>query len=88
MRVQSVNEKEKMTGDLRALDFVIQETALYLDGHPGDGEALAYYKDRAAARNALARAYEERFGPLTIFGGESGRTNVWQWVSTPWPWEN
>ena len=82
-----MNEKETMLSDLRALDFVIQETALYLDGHPEDAEALRYRRDKVSARNALAEAYEQRFGPLTIFGSVQQPETKWQWVSSPWPWE-
>jgi spore coat protein JB len=35
---------------------------------------------------ALCRAeYEEKYGPITIFGVEDD--NYWDWVKTPWPWE-
>ncbi len=71
--------------DLRALDFAIQETVLYLDAYPECREALEYYHALVAQRAAVADAYERTCGPTTIYGNRS-RTS-WDWVKAPWPWE-
>ncbi|MBQ9784866.1 MAG: spore coat protein CotJB [Clostridia bacterium] len=70
---------------LRALDFAIVETALYLDVYPQCAEALEYYHALIAQRETVAAAYEKGCGPLTIYGNRS--LNSWDWVNTPWPWE-
>lgn len=70
---------------LRALDFAIQETVLYLDAYPQCGEALEYYHALIAQREKVASAYEKGCGPLTIYGNRS--RNSWDWVAGPWPWE-
>ncbi len=71
--------------DLRALDFAIQETVLYLDAYPECGEALEYYHALLEQRKAVSDAYEKSCGPLTAWGNRS-RTS-WDWVKAPWPWE-
>ena len=71
---------------LRALDFAIQETALYLDAYPHHPEALEYYHALIAQREKVAAAYEKDCAPLTIYGNRN-RTK-WDWVAGPWPWEN
>ena len=70
---------------LRALDFAIQETVLYLDAYPNHQQALAYYHELIAQRKEVADRYESACGPLTVMGNKS-RT-AWDWVSGPWPWE-
>ena len=71
---------------LRALDFAIQETALYLDAYPHHPEALEYYHALIAQREKVAAAYEKDCAPLTIYGNRN-RTK-WDWVAGPWPWES
>ena len=70
---------------LRAIDFALVETTLYLDAYPNSCEALAYYHKLLAERRALADHYTETCGPLTALD-HSSQTS-WQWVKTPWPWE-
>ncbi len=70
---------------LRALDFAIQETALYLDAYPNHPQALEYYHALIAQREKTAAAYESSCGPLTIYGNRNPK--AWDWVSGPWPWE-
>ena len=71
---------------LRAIDFALVETALYLDAYPDSAEALAYYHKLLAERQLLADDYTKNFGPLTI--GDNVSQTSWQWVKTPWPWEH
>lgn len=70
---------------LRALDFAIQETVLYLDAYPDSDEALQYYHALLRQRACALAAYEEGCGPMTIYGNRSQTS--WDWVKAPWPWE-
>lgn len=70
---------------IRALDFAIVETALYLNAYPENCEALAYYHELTDKREVLAHSYEQHCGPLTIGGNKS--VNTWDWTHGPWPWE-
>ncbi len=70
---------------LRALDFAIQETVLYLDAYPKCAEALEYYHQLIAQRAEVLSAYEKNCGPVTMYGNMS-RTS-WDWIKDPMPWE-
>lgn len=64
--------------------FAAHEAALYLDTHPNDAAAYAYFrKYRDLAREAAA-AYEKQYGPLTVAASDG---SPWPWVNAPWPWE-
>ena len=66
--------------------FAVDDVLLYLDTHPEDQEALAYYKNMKDAREAAVSAYENQFGPLTK-DGVKDCVDYWVWVNSPWPWE-
>ena len=70
---------------LRAIDFAIQETVLYLDAYPHNQEALHYYHQLCEQRKEAMSAYEKKCGPITMYGNVSH--NSWDWVKDPWPWE-
>ena len=70
---------------LRALDFAIQETVLYLDAYPNHAEALKYYHALIEQRGKLADEYQRTCAPLNAYGNHS-RTS-WDWIRGPWPWE-
>ena len=70
---------------IQALAFSAHETALYLDGHPGDRRAIAYFNEQNEKLKDAVAAYEESYGPLRAngFDGDGG----WTWVKGPWPWK-
>lgn len=70
---------------LRAFDFAILETALFLNAHPDHEEALAYYCELREKYDKLYAEYTENCGPLTIHTNDN--KSSWDWVKTPWPWE-
>lgn len=70
---------------LRAIDFAIQETVLYLDAYPENQQALDYYHELLEQRKQLLSSHEKNCGPMTMYGNVS--RNSWDWVEGPWPWE-
>ena len=70
---------------LRAIDFALVDTALYLDAYPECREALAYYHQLLAEREALS---SELSGgcrmPMTC--RENRNRDSWDWTRGPWPW--
>ena len=79
----SVNCK-KLMEQIRAVDFALYETVLYLDVYPHSCDALETYRKLRAQSEALHAEYEASCGPLTAFGN---RGNTWDWMSQPFPWE-
>lgn len=84
-RSSGCGECTVLMSKIRAVDFAIQETVLYLDAYPCNQEALEYYHSLIEIREKLMSSYQTACGPLTNDGNTS-RTN-WEWISSPWPWE-
>ena len=64
--------------------FALDEIALYLETHPMDTQAMAYYQYAKKANQEAVAAYEKVYGPLLINQVNSGS---WTWTVNPWPWE-
>ena len=71
---------------LRAIDFAIQETVLYLDAYPQNRQALEYYHKLIEMRTRILSSYEKSCGPMTMYGNVNH--SAWDWVEGPWPWEH
>ena len=65
--------------------FAIDDVILYLDTHPDDCEARAYYNRMRDAYQDACQEYNEKGGPLTIMDVDV--SSWWNWVEGPWPWE-
>ena len=70
---------------LRAIDFALQETVLYLDAYPQSKQALRYYHRLIKEREQLMESYQSHCGPLTMYGNTN--QNAWDWINGPWPWD-
>ena len=75
---------KKLMEQIRAVDFALYETVLYLDVYPHSCDALETYRKLSAQSEALHAEYEASCGPLTAFGN---RGDTWDWMSQPFPWE-
>ncbi|MCL2857194.1 MAG: spore coat protein CotJB [Oscillospiraceae bacterium] len=80
-----MTEREVLLKRVQVCDFALNDTALFLDTHPEDAAALAYYKKYLEMRAAAASEFESRFGPLTKGAYDGGPR--WKWVDGPWPWQ-
>jgi len=70
---------------VQVLCFVVVDMQLYLDTHPCDEEALAYYREAVANYKQAKMQFEENFGPLTATA--SLDCDRWSWADMPLPWE-
>ena len=75
----------RLMDQIRAVDFALYETVLYLDVYPHSCDALENYRKLKAQSEALHKEYETTHAPLTAFGNESETS--WDWMSKPFPWE-
>ncbi len=80
-----MTEKDMLLRRIQAEDFALYETVLFLDSHPKNKKALAYYGKHRKLAESLRAEYTNKYGPLTVCGNESD--SDWQWVMKPWPWE-
>lgn len=81
--MNNISKKELMMM-IQQYSFALVECNLFLDSHPNNREALEYFEKVKRMLAECTEAYEENYGPLTVFGSSG---EPWQWVSTPWPWE-
>lgn len=83
-----VNQKEKNVTpltELQALNFAIQELALYLDTHREDREALELYRNYQQMYERCREEFKKNHGPLNHMGASDSET--YDWLDDPWPWE-
>ena len=63
---------------------ILDDVSLFLDTHPDNQEALAYYREVSNLRANALNAYEQQYGPLF---SEHVTAGQWDWVTETWPWE-
>ena len=86
MMAQGTPSRQQMLKWVDMLSFAVQEANLYLDTHPSDQAALAYFQEYNQLRCQALKDYAALYGPLTIETARGGR-GKWEWVNRPWPWE-
>lgn len=78
--------RRELLSHLNHVSFAADEAKLYLDTHPCDQEALAYFQEYTRQRNATLKEYAAAYGPLTVDTAD-GCTDRWSWINEPWPWQ-
>lgn len=79
-------QKELMQ-HINAVSFAVDDVKLYLNTHPQDPEALAYFEKYSRLRNQALKEYAMNFGPLTIDAASASCKDYWKWINEPWPWQ-
>lgn len=77
--------KAALMKQMNEVSFAMDDAKLFLDTHPGDMKALAYFENMAGLRNSALAAYESQYGPLFAEHVTSGK--AWTWETEFWPWE-
>lgn len=83
-----VNNREKpitLSTEIQALQFAVQELALYLDTHRDDSEALELYRTYQKMLHHCKMEYQKKRGPLTH--QHISECQDYDWICDPWPWE-
>ncbi len=83
-----VNRHEKTVSpmsELQALNFAIQELALYLDTHRDDKEALAQYRGYQKMYDQCMIEFRKKRGPMNH--RQISDSECYDWLDDPWPWE-
>lgn len=78
------NRKQAMD-EIDQLSFALTDTALFLDTHPLDMNALTFYHQILQRKRSAVNVYTALFGPLDNQSVTS--KNEWTWINDPWPWE-
>lgn len=83
--IAALSRQELLRG-IQMAAFAVKEAQLFLDTHPTDAAAIAYFNKYNQKRQELCAEFTRRFGPLSLEGYQvPGET--WEWVKGPWPWE-
>lgn len=83
---QKTPTRQQMLNWVNMVSFAVTESGLYLDNHPTDPTALAYFQEYSRLRNQALEEYAAMYGPLTL-DTASGCQKMWEWINQPWPWE-
>lgn len=84
---QSERSRENLLSFLDQVSFSVVEMNLYLDTHPYDEDALAFFREKLALRKEALQEYAQKYGPLTIDTANDRMSCSFEWVTQPWPWE-
>ena len=60
------SNRKELLDHINQVSFAVDEAKLYLDTHPCDPEALAYFKEYSQKRNKALKEYARIYGPLTV----------------------
>ncbi len=83
-----MNDKKRLLRKIHSLDFAIYEMVLYLDTHPASKKAMELLKVYKQRRKECIALYEEKYGPYILVPADAPMSSCWEWLDSPWPWEN
>lgn len=78
--------KNQLLSYINHVSFSMYDTVLFLDTHPTDREAIAYFNEMKQARKTALKIYQKKFAPLLLDGVDADCE--WTWGMEPLPWEN
>ena len=79
--------RKELMDHINQTSFAVDDVKLYLDTHPCDEEALAFFREYSQLHNEALREYAKQYGPLTIDTAGESCNERWQWINEPWPWQ-
>lgn len=79
--------RKELLHQINVVSFAVNDVQLFLDTHPCDQSALAYFHDYNKLRNQALKEYAKYYGPLTIDTTMTACTDRWNWINEPWPWQ-
>ena len=78
--------RKDLMDKINQYSFAMNEANLFLDTHPFDAEALAFFQKHRELRVEAVKEYAKYYAPLAIDYAVCDKT-PWSWVNEPWPWE-
>lgn len=79
--------RKDLLREINLASFAVNDVQLFLDTHPCDQNALAYFQEYSRKRNQALREYAKYYGPLTIDTTVTSCMDRWNWINEPWPWQ-
>ena len=87
MRRNQLSPRCSFLQQINEVSFAVNDMLLYLDTHPDDERALAFFTEVSDRRNQLLTEYARDYGPLTIDTVAKTCEGLWKWSQQPFPWE-
>ena len=78
--------RKDLMDKINLYSFAMNEANLFLDTHPYDTEAMAYFQKHRELRMEAVKEYSKHYAPLVIDHAVCDKT-PFSWVNEPWPWE-
>lgn len=78
--------KKELMDKINQYSFAMNEANLFLDTHPFDTDALAYFQKYRQLRVDAVKEYANYYAPLAIDYAVCDKI-PWSWANEPWPWE-
>ena len=78
--------KEQLLRRIATTGFACVDACLYLDTHPEDTEAIAYFEKQNRMYQEALHEYSTQYGPLTLSHVHNPK-DYWTWADQPWPWQ-
>lgn len=79
--------RKELYNYINVVSFAVDDVKLFLDTHPCNESALAYFDEYSKLRNQALKEYARCYGPLTIDTASSTCSDRWKWINEPWPWQ-
>ena len=79
------NEQAELLLNVDELSFAAHEINLYLDVYPNDTQMIALFNHYQQMANEATKAYEKKYGPLTV--NALSNRDQFSWEAYAWPWE-
>lgn len=79
--------REGLLHHIDMVSFAVDDILLYLDTHPCDQDALAYFEKYDRERREALEEYARLYGPLLVDFAGCGCDGNWNWTQKPWPWQ-
>lgn len=82
---QNMNRSQLLNW-INEVSFAVTEITLYLDTHPNDDEAFAFFNHYNEERRKAVSRYSADYAPLSLDTAPADE-DYWRWAGEPWPWE-
>jgi len=84
--IEPMNDQAKLLTEIDSLCFALIDLNLYLDVNRNDKDIIKLYNQYLNKKNNLLDIYQKKYGPITL--NMENINNTWDWINSPWPWEN
>lgn len=95
-----MSDRNALLNRINEASFAVNDVTLYLDTHPTDEQALAYFEQVMKERKQALQEFESKYEPLIIdcvnveennqtdFMTDYPNERHWTWGDGPIPWDN